>query len=548
MSKSWEEEDDDDECFHDSFDRLVFSSNTSCSCSPYSSEPDEEYDHYPDYSPEDDNAVQSIPVPRFPVGVCENYDLWTSQPLSVEERRLHLLHQMGLSRNSSLLRHPPSQTVLLSPDHLNPGDKSPSFNGDIYNTLDYSRNCVISGNLSSRVSVPGIVRSKSDANWDSGQNLEARSDNSVGNDCAGGIDAAVHNGNQSSGRESPVNISSFPGKPPKMKIDVDATRNGSLNSPMPASKNELDVSLECDDESGVCMIKNLDNGKEFVVNELREDGMWEKIKEVGTGRQFTMEEFSSEMSVGTSPIVQELMRRQNVEERNKEGSDSKTNGSCGSGSKMKRRGSWLTNIKNMASSVAGIKDRRSSDERETSSEKGGRRSSSATDDSQDVSFHGPERVRVRQYGKTVKELTAMYKSQEIQAHNGSIWTIKFSLDGRYLASAGEDRVVHVWQVVETEKKGDCMFDKFEDGNFNLLFLANGSPEPSSMSPIIDSHSEKKKRGRSSVSRKSLSVEQVLVSETLFSLSDKPICTFQGHSDDVLDLSWSKSHVRPYFLL
>ncbi|KAL7108730.1 hypothetical protein ACP275_06G131200 [Erythranthe tilingii] len=67
------------------------------------------------------------------------------------------------------------------------------------------------------------------------------------------------------------------------------------------------------------MIKNLDNGKEFVVNELREDGMWEKIKEVGTGRQLTMEEFSTEMCVGTSPIVQELMRRQNVEDGNKYG-------------------------------------------------------------------------------------------------------------------------------------------------------------------------------------------------------------------------------------
>ncbi|XP_073151273.1 uncharacterized protein [Henckelia pumila] len=532
MTKSWEEEeDDDDECFHDSFDRLVSSSNTSCSCSPYSSDPEEDYDRHP----ENHNAVQSGPVPRFPVGVCENYDLWTSQPLSVEERRLHLLRQMGLSRNPSLLRHRPSQTFLPSPDHLNPGDKSPSFSSDVSDTLDSSRNCDVSG----RASVSGIVLSKSDANCDSAQIFEVRSENSVGNDRAGGIDAAVNNVNQRSGRESPVNVSSSPGKPPKIKIDVDGTRHGSLNSPMTASKNELDESLECDDESGVCMIKNLDNGKEFVVNELREDGMWEKIKEVGTGRQFTMEEFSSEMSVGTSPIVQELMRRQNVEERNKEGSDSKTDGSCGSGSKLKRR-SWLRSIKDMANSVAGIKDRRSSDERDTSSEKGGRRSSSATDDSQDVSFHGPERVRVRQYGKTVKELTAMYKSQEIQAHNGSIWAIKFSLDGRYLASAGEDRVVHVWQVVETEKKGDCMFDKFEDGNFNLLCLANGSPEPSSLSPNIDSLSEKKKRGRSSVSRKSLSVEQVLVPETLFSLSEKPICTFQGHSDDVLDLSWSKS--------
>ncbi|KAL0301160.1 UNVERIFIED_CONTAM: WD repeat-containing protein 44 [Sesamum radiatum] len=61
-----------------------------------------------------------------------------------------------------------------------------------------------------------------------------------------------------------------------------------------------------------------------------------------------------------------------------------------------------------------------------------------------------------------------------------------------------------------------------------------------MSPNLDGHSEKKRRGRSSISRKSVSLEQILVPETVFALSDKPICSFQGHLDDVLDLSWSKS--------
>ena len=109
--------------------------------------------------------------------------------------------------------------------------------------------------------------------------------------------------------------------------------------------------------------------------------------------------------------------------------------------------------------MAGYRDRRSSDERDTSSEKGGRRSSSATDDSQEGSggaFHGSERVRVKQYGKSCKEVTALYKSQEIRGHSGSIWSIKFSLDGKYLASAGEDCVIHVWQVVEGERKGELL--------------------------------------------------------------------------------------------
>ena len=82
--------------------------------------------------------------------------------------------------------------------------------------------------------------------------------------------------------------------------------------------------------------------------------------------------------------------------------------------------------KNVASLVTGYKERRSSDKRDTSSEKrsggggggGGRRSSSATDDGQDVSYHGPEKVRVRQHGKSCKELSGCTRARRFKLTMG----------------------------------------------------------------------------------------------------------------------------------
>ncbi|KAL2523585.1 Transducin/WD40 repeat-like superfamily protein [Abeliophyllum distichum] len=533
MSKAGERE-EDEECFHDSLDRLLSSSNTSCSCSPSYS--DSEEDPNPNFSfgaSPDTNAVGPDPVPRFPIGVYHNYDVWISQPSSVEERRLRLLHQMGLTSDPSLLRHRPSLSPFagteffnrsISTDHLiNPGEtfsyvdnnknnsKNPS-NSDIVNNIDCD-------NENSRVS--GIVRSKSDGECNSSSEIHlinSTSTPSPVNDGTGGIGIAVHNDYQShrqscsdnvknsrSDNSLPVTSVVSPNKPPKGKIRTDSTRNGSFSESLPILGNEeLDEVVEStgtDDVNAECMIKNLDNGKEFVVNEVRK-----KIKEVDTGRQLTVEEFTE--IVGTSPIVQELMRRQNVEDGNKDAQGIRRDGVVMRGIHHLRRVGGGRALPQMIARI--------------------------------FLFMVPERIRVRQYGKSVKDLTALYKSQEIQAHNGSIWTIKFSLDGKYLASAGEDCVIHVWQVSESERKGDLLLDKLEDGNLSLLFLANGSPEPSSMSPNLDSHSEKKRRGRSSISRKSVSFEQILVPETMFALLEKPICSFQGHLDDVLNLSWSKS--------
>nr|DAD20879.1 TPA_asm: hypothetical protein HUJ06_022342 [Nelumbo nucifera] len=564
------DEEEEEECFYESLDRILSSSHSSSSSSAAVSD-DDDPSNSPNY------ASDHPPVLKFPMALTK-YDVWIAEPSSIEERRKRLLREMGLSGDRLLSRLKSSNESNNSSGRT----REPELFGRSV-SADPLRTQHQPGSSSLDNSNSSIVRSKSDGAVDCTSSCRPPDDHRNSSTSysttihsihsiqwVGDSAPLVHNHLLSKSRSNGSNGSPTANvaplnKPPTGKLSRrgEDVRNDPTNvNPSPNSYPSTPVLVnagnsggEFDDDSDcngivratdqLCTIKNLDNGKEFIVNEFSEDGMWNKLREVGTGRQLTKEEF--DMYVGHSPIVQELMRRQNVEELSAKNDNLDVNGisNVGSGSKSKKKGSWFKSIRNVASTVTGQRERRSSDERDTSSEKGGRRSSSATDDSQDVTFHGPERVRVRQYGKSCKELTALYKSQEIQAHSGSIWSIKFSLDGRYLASAGEDCVVHVWQVMESERKGDLLLEKPEDGILNPFILVNGSPEPAMVSPSMDNHLEKKRRGRTSISRKSISLDHVVVPETVFALSERPICSFRGHLDDVLDLSWSKSQVSEH---
>ncbi|XP_022976408.1 uncharacterized protein LOC111476823 [Cucurbita maxima] len=544
MMNKFVDENDDEECFYESLDRIASSS----SCSTSNSDDDRDSNgNSPNYDSEHPFAV-----PKFPMAVSD-YDIWISEPASVLERRRRLLQEMGLSGDPSLSRA--NTTLELDHSEMGVGDFGRSVSSDSLSSQQQQPPAIISSKSASGSDTNNQCNYSSSIN--SPSIFSFHSVNETITSFANSYNPVVVKSQSCKSEGVPlVALAASQHKPPSGKNSrwVDEIRSDSLivstnSDPDPSSMSQNGVNRRQVSEDShcstsekvnekVCTIKDLDNGKEFVLNEITEDGMWNKLKEVGTGKQLTMEEFDK--CVGHSPIVQELMRRQIVEDGCNENVDLNVNGDIGSSSKLKKKGGWFKGIKSVTGTVKGQKERRSSDERDTSSEKGGRRSSSATDDSQDVSFHGPERVRVRQYGKSSKELSALYKSQEIQAHTGSIWTIKFSLDGKYLASAGEDRIIHVWQVIESEKKGELLMEKPEEGNLSFLFAANESPEPTSLSPNVDSYHEKKRRGRSSISRKSVSLEQIIVPDTVFGLSEKPFCSFQGHLDVVLDLSWSKS--------
>lgn len=308
------------------------------------------------------------------------------------------------------------------------------------------------------------------------------------------------------------------------------------------------------------LIKNLDTGKEFVVKEFNDEGMWNKVSDLQTGKQLTMDEFDN--TVGHSPVVKELMRRTS---RKKNGTKLASSNSLLSKSfrTSKKKGAAI--LKTLKSSISLSKTEKEKDDSVTTSTTStttnntSSQSSSQTNGEQENNKEqktseeqktsadknsNSEWVKAKAHGKPLKEFSALHLCQEIQAHDGSIWTMKFSFDGLYLASGGEDKVIHVWEVLEF----DVMSMRSGDDKGSIT-PDNRPPTPDSRPPLPDNSattSDKKKKSKNNKKKPGVP-EYVKVPESMFGLSEKPICTFKGHQDDVLDLSWSRSQVSfPFY--
>lgn len=519
-------DDDDDDRFFESRDRI--SSVVPLDLASSGSSDDEDFD---DSRMSFASAISSVSTTEFrnfkvaEVGpdssssIFGAYDMWMAEPESIKDRRKRLLQGMGLASNKDLLKL--ASTKITRVVSRAPTKKVEASTNNVESTPSPTEGSKQEPSPEPSPSMEVmLVRSRSDGDIESFSFITKRRKEEMI-----GTKSKQHLTRTSSGMLTPsVGVSQY-----GSSVRVAASPNtGRKRCSMPSNGGLS--SVVSDGLGSFFLIKNLDTGTEFIVKEFNDNGMWNKLSDLQTGKQLTMEEF--EKSVGHSPVVKELMRRANVSRNGDEERKISSNSLiCKSFRNSKKRGAaLLKNIKGVASGLITDKERENS----------------FAADQKSTKNSTSQWVKVRQHGKPCKEFTALHLCQEIQAHEGSIWTIKFSLDARYLATAGEDRVIHVWEVQECEVMPMRPPDDLNSASSTPVHpMAAGSlSDRPPLAEITPMPSEKKRKGKNSSKKKGNGIpDYVQVPETVFGLSETPVCTFKGHLDDVLDLSWSRSQVR-----
>lgn len=449
------------------------------------------------------------------------YDMWIAEPGDLKERRKRLLQGMGLASNKDLFRLATTKvvrTVSIKPPDTSAVDQQQA-------EAPKPQHVAVPVPVPVRAIV--LVRSRSDGDIDVfSTKTKQRKLDLLGPVSKNKLIRTL------SGQLVPSTSSAI-----KLVQDKKAEHKGKGKGKGAPATVVQDAKL-----GSFFLIKNLDTGTDFIVKEFNEEGMWNKLNDLQTGKQLTMDEFDK--SVGYSPVVTELMRRASKKHKKNNSHFTKSFRSS-----TKKGSAILKNLKGAASGFLVVeKMEKAVAEKADKEEKEDKDNINVVAAEQKVERQSPQWVDAHQHGKSFKEFTALHFSQEIQAHEGSIWTMRFSSDARFLASAGEDTHVHVWEVRECEVAQPK--HPAEDSS------THATPDPAD-EPTTDGDGDDAsnslalaefttmKKGKKAGKGAPTIPDYVKLPEMVIGLSEKPKYTLKGHKDEVLDLAWSQSQVS-YF--
>ncbi|XVF76630.1 hypothetical protein PTKIN_Ptkin13bG0281700 [Pterospermum kingtungense] len=530
MTMNWDGLRDDDDEFFESNNRI------SCFVQQDLASSDSDDEDFDDCRISFASTLSSVNTSKFGSGfapipmaapmvapVAPDYNIWMTSPGSIRERRQRLFQGMGLSSDKKILSIKRCITNKVPNAQVQTATEVPVAVTKVVEKAENKEDSSKQDLSNSTLSIL-FARSRSESEIESLSIEKKRKEELLGSESK-----------QRLTRTSSLIISTLHAKLYPCLENIKASPKDAGNSRTTKPTGGLTSIVSKKGFGAFFLIKNLDTGKEFIVNEYDQDGMWNKLSDLQTGKKLTMEEF--EKCVGYSPVVKELMRRENP--------TGKFNSYLSKSLKMSKKKSvaMLKSIKGVANSMTlrGEKEKEAVLAMEQKNVKNNGNNNNS------------QWVKVRQTGKSYKELSALHLCQEIQAHEGSIWTIKFSADARFLATAGEDKVIHVWEVQECDVMS-TNDGSFTPGNSTPIHPSlAGSPIHPALagspihpafagSPLHPSLSmSQEKKGKGTANKKGNQIpDYVHVPETVFLLSDRPVCSLKGHSEDVLDLSWSSS--------
>ncbi|CAF0896212.1 unnamed protein product, partial [Didymodactylos carnosus] len=136
-------------------------------------------------------------------------------------------------------------------------------------------------------------------------------------------------------------------------------------------------------------------------------------------------------------------------------------------------------------------------------------------------------------GQTVFDKTQLLQTI-VTAHNGPIWCIRFSPDGRLLATGGQDSLLKVWMFKQTHTHFDQYSNTMTDSK---------SKEAQTSDTLAQLFHEFDLNNRTMTTESSINSISAS-NENQAPLYSKPFCELIGHQAAVLDIAWSKS----YFML
>ena len=350
-------------------------------------------------------------------------------------------------------------------------------------------------------------------------------------------------------------------KAPSVQTDPTNPNNDILNSDMDESVSgggtPRGIEAELRDPTKFTL-KNLDTGAEYLVGEEAANALLHKKKkeksgggerrsedrenaptvtDLTTGTVMSVVEMERNVAIEavTSPILNEVERRERLSMKEEGGEQSEDDGKTKkkgtssttadvvgdkkSTTKPRNPGRWLkkrsTEAWNKTKEVSKIaaekivetKSQLQHSLEDRKQERRAQEEENSSHHAQTIVKPGCEEVgqylKVHVNRKGFKDFSKVKVIQSVKGHEGAVWCMKFSRTGKFLATAGQDRIVRVWTIQcmksEAPENADESENYHEDGEIKTCSF--------------------KKRG-----------------ESMF--KDVPLRAYVGHKGDVLDLCWS----------